>query len=340
MRKIAFVLILVVTTVVVGVGFSQARSANPPLSLLDALPDGTAVAVIDFQKVAGSSLWSAISSQDKFKSEIDKVQSEVADLGLKLTDVHTVALVFSGTAIKTPTVALTGGFEQTDLLARLRASGKVRLTSEKYKGNDIYTARALRAVEPAKTLSGARTAGGTETGTTGETSFVFYDANTVVTGSLDAVRTSVDVKTGAKPGLAQNSKLTDALAQNPAAAVRFAFALSSALTGELRSGDLPVDFSSISMIFGAIDVGSGIDVNATLRCDTAEHAKSISDSLNSLLAMARGLLGSTGDPKMAPVAELLKTVSIITADADVRITGQVPTELLNSLLSSAAKKGQ
>ena len=341
MRKIALVLIWVAITGVAGVTFSQARSATPPVSLLDALPDGTAVAVIDFQKVAGSSLWATINSQDKFKREIDRAQSEVAELGLKLTDVHTVALLFSGTAIKTPTVALTGGFEQSDLLARLRASAKVRLTSEKYKGNDIYSVRALRAGGPTNGLSGTKSdTTGIDAGKRGETSFVFYDPNTVVIGSLDAVRASVDVKTGAKPGLTQNTKLTEALAQNPAAAIRFAFTLSPALTGELRSGDLPVDFSSISMIFGAIDVGSGIDLNATLRSDTAEHAKSISDSLNSLLTMARGLLGSTGDPKMVPVAELLKTVSITSADADVRITGQLPMELLNSLLSSSAKKGQ
>lgn len=333
MRKIAFLVALVMIAVVAAVNLSQARSTTRAVSLLDALPDGTAVAVIDFQKIAGSSLWTAINAQDKLRSEIDKAQSEMADLGVKLSDVHTVALVFPGAGLNSPTLALAGGFEQNDLLARLRASAKVKLTSEKYKGIDIYNARSA--------LSGTKSTGTTSaTVKKDETSFVFHDASTLVIGSADAVRASIDVKTGARPGLTQNSKLTDALAQNPAAAIRFAFALTPAMTSGLQSGDLPVDFSSITLVFGTIDVGAGIDLNATLRSDNAEHAKSISERLNGLLTMASGFLGAMSDAKMAPIAEALKTVKIISADADVRITGNLPMELLNSLLSSSAKKGQ
>lgn len=341
MRKIAFLIVLVAITVVAEVNLSPARSATRAVALLDALPDGTAVAVIDFQKIAGSSLWATINAQDKLKSEIDKAQSELAGLGVKLSDVHTVALVFPGAGLNNPTLALAGGFEQNDLLARLRASGKVKLTAEKYKDIDIYKARSIAAAAPSKEQSGTKPARARIAAVTkDETSFVFYDASTLVTGSLDAVRASIDVKTGATPGLTQNSKLTDALAQNPAAAIRFAFALTPAMTNGLQSSDLPADFSSITLIFGTIDVGSGIDLDATLRSDNAEHAKSISERLNSLLTMARGFLGSMVDPKMAPIAEALKTVNIISADADVKITGNLPMELLNSLLSSSSKKGQ
>lgn len=341
MRKIAFLIVLVAITVVAGVTLSPVRSATRAVTLLDALPDGTAVAVIDFQKIAGSSLWATINAQGKLKSEIDKAQSEMAGLGVKLSDVHTVALVFPGAGLNNPTVALTGGFEQNDLLTRLRASGKVKLTSEKYKDFEIYSVRSIPTAVASKEMSGTKPAGTrVATVTKDETSFVFYDASTLVAGSLEGVRASVDVKTGVRPSITQNAKLTDALAQNPAAAIRFAFALTPAMTRGLQSGDLPVDFSSITLIFGTIDVGSGIDLNATLRSDNAEHAKSISERLNALLTMASGFLGSMGDPKMAPIAEALKTVKIISADADVKIAGNLPMELLNSLLSSSTKKRQ
>jgi hypothetical protein len=341
MKRIALLIVLVALSVAAGVSVSPARSATRGVGLLDALPDGTAVAVIDFQKIAGSSLWASINAQDKFKSGIDRAQSEMADLGLTLSDVHTIAMVFPGAGLNSPTLALSGGFEQNELLARLRASGKVNLTSEKYKDLDIYRARSTAGPVPSKRLPGTAPARATiATVTKEETSFVFYDASTLVIGSVDAVRASIDVKTGAKPGLNQNSKLTEALAQNPAAAIRFAFALTPAMTNGLRSGELPIDFSSLSLIFGTVDVGSGIDLNATLRSDNAEHAKSLSETLNALLKMARGFLGSTGNPKMAPIAEALKTVNIISADADVRITGKLPLELLNNLLSFSSKKGQ
>ena len=338
MRKIAFLSVLVVIALIAGVKTSTVRSATPATGLLDALPDGSAVAVIDFQKIAGSSLWATINAQDRMRTEIERAQSEMANLGVTLSDVHTVALVFGGAGFNSPTVALAGGFEQNELLRRLRSSGKVSLTSEKYKGIEIFKAKAISAAGRSKDVSGTgQDRAGISSVARDETSFVFYDATTMVVGSSEAVRTSVDVKTGAKPGLAQNSQLSDALAQNPAAAVRFAFSLTSAITNGLKSADLPVDFSSIRLVFGTIDVGSGIDLNATLRSDNVENAKSISEKLNSLLTLASGLLGSMKDPKMAPIAEALKTVTITSTDTDVKITGNLPMGLLDSLLSSSKK---
>ena len=341
MRRIAFLVVLAVVAASAGVNSSPAQSVTRSDALLEALPDGTAVAVINLQKIAGSSLWTTINGQNKIKGEIDKVQSEMANLGVTLSEVHTVALVFPGGSLNNPTVALSGGFERNDLLARLRAGGKVKLTSEKYKDIEIYKAKSLTAAVRSTEQSGAKSVRPPMAAVTkNEITFVFYDASTLVAGSLDAVRASIDVKTGAKPGLTQNSRLADALAQNPAAAIRFAFALTPTMTDGLRAGDLPVDFSSISFVFGTIDVGSGIDFNATLRSDNAEHAKSIAEKLNALLTMASGFLGSMSDPKMTPIAEALKTVTISSADADVKILGNLPMGLLESLLSSSTKKGQ
>lgn len=337
MRKIAFLSLVVILAITAGVKPSPARSATPA-ALLDALPDGTAVAVIDFQKIAGSSLWATINSQDKLRSEIDKAQGELANLGVTLSGVHTVALVFSA-GLKSPTVAVSGGFDQDVVLERLRANPRVSLTSEKYKGIDIYKAKAAAATADSKDLTAtgpART--GIGSAEKDGTSFVFYDASTMVAGNSQAVRASVDVKTGASPGLSQNSQLSDALAQNPAAAIRFALTITPAMTSGLKSGNLPVDFSTIRLIFGSIDVGSGIDLNATLRSDTTENAKSMSEKLNALLTAASTLMGSTSDPKMASIAEALKSVTITTAEADVKITGSLPTALLNSLVTSATKK--
>ena len=343
MKRILCVAILMGLGASAGLKLASAQpEAQGGDSLLRYLPDGNAVAIVDFQKIAESSLWAAINAQEKFKSAIDKAQSEMSDLGVKLSDVHSVAMVFPVAGMNSPTVALTGGFEQTDLLTRLRASGKVKLTSEKYKDFDIYRARSIPATVPAKTPSGTKPASaGVVSSPKDDTAFVFYDANMLVTGNLEAVRASVDVKTGARPAITQNARLMDALAQNQSAAVRFALALTPAMTSGLQSSDLPMpEFSSITMVFGTIDVASGIDLNATLRSDNAEHAKAIAERLNGLLTMARGFLGSMSDPKVAQIAEALKTVNVTSADTDVRITGSLPMELLNSLLSSSAKKGQ
>lgn len=346
MRRIVFLAIIVAVTVSASVKWSSAQSATRVDDILGPLPDGGAVAVIDFQKIAGSSLWATINAQEKFKSAIDKVQSEMGDLGIKLSDVHTLALVFPTASMNNPTIAMTGGFEQNDLLARLRTNGKIKLTSEKYKNYDIYKARSISDALPKErngTKPGAIASitAGVTAGTKDETSFVFYNGTTVVTGSPEAVRTSIDVMSGARQSITRNVRLTEALAQNPGAAIRFALAITPAMTSGLQSSELPIpDFSSVSFVFGTIDVAAGIDLNITLRSDTAEHANSVAERLNSLLGMAKGFLGAMTDPKLAPIAEALKSVSITSADVDVRITGSLPMDLLTSLLSSSIKKGQ
>ena len=337
MRRIAFLSMLVVVALTAGVNLTPARSATPGPGLLEYLPDGNAVMIIDFQKIAGSSLWTTINAQDKLKGEIDKAQSEMNNLGISLTGVNSVALVFGGASFNAPTVAVSGGFEQSSVIARLRANTKIKLSSEKYKGFDIYRASQISENAPSTGTTGSKTdSPATSVVSKNETSFVFYDPTTVVAGNPETVRASVDVKTGARPGVAQNAQLSVVNGLNPSAAIRFAVSLNR-ITNGLKA-DLPIDFSSISVAFGTIDVAQGIDLDATLRSDTAENAKSLSERLNALLALASGMVGSLSDPKLAGIGEALKTVRIVNAEADVRITASVPMDLLNSLLAPAAKK--
>ena len=101
----------------------------------------------------------------------------------------------------------------------------------------------------------------------------------------------------------------------------------------LSSSQLPIpDFSSVNLIFGALDVASGVDLNATLRNDTADHAKSVADRLNGLLAMAKGFLGAAADGKFSAVSEALKSVSIVGNDIDVTITASLTQEFFTQFL--------
>jgi hypothetical protein len=147
------------------------------------------------------------------------------------------------------------------------------------------------------------------------------------------VRASIDTLTGAKAGIAQNVKLSNAINSDPAAAVRFAIEMTPALTSGLQSSEVPLpDFSSINLIFGGVDFTSGVGINATLRSNTPEQAKGLADRLNGILGMAKAYMGSSSDPKMVALNEALKTVIISGAEADVKITGNLPMELLSQVL--------
>jgi hypothetical protein len=338
MRKLTFSAAFVVLALMVAVSFGFARREARPADLLEILPDGSGVAVIDFQKITGSALWTTVSAQQKLARVIDKAQSEIADLGLKLNDVHTVVLVFPSYNLNNPTVAMNGAFDQKVLLDRLRSSPKIKLASDKYKGFDVYTARSIPPSD-VKSSSGSMSANAAAV--RNETSFAFRDAGTIVIGATESVHASIDVMTGARPSITQNSQLADGLAQNPSAAIRFAIVVTPSAAKGLQSSELPIpDFSSLRFIYGAIDVASGIDLNVTLRGDNAESAKSIADRLNGLLGMARGYLGAANNPKSTAIVDALKSVTITSSNNDVKITGSLTADLLSNLFASAARKSQ
>ncbi|HEX8092157.1 MAG TPA: hypothetical protein VF762_25140 [Blastocatellia bacterium] len=336
MRRVTVVAILLALAISAGVNRTSARAAAQSGSdLLQFLPDGSAVVVIDVHKMTTSSLWSLINSQDKIKSNLDKMHNEFSELGVKLSDLQTVAVAFQTSDMNNPVVAITGGFDQTDLLARLRANGKLKLTSEKYKNYDIYKIESVPAATKDQAKENKPASAGGSAGKGNENgSFAFYDAKTVVVGSPGSVRASIDTKTGAKTSIAQNAKLTEALAQNPTAALRFAINVTPEMTSGIQSNQMPLpDFSSVKMIFGSVDVASGIDLIATLRNDTAEHAKNIADRLNGLLEMVRGYVSTmSNDPKMAAFAGALKTLSVTGSDTDVKISGNLPMEVFTQII--------
>jgi hypothetical protein len=277
-------------------------------ALLDALPDGNGIIIVDVHKITTSELWTLLSVQGSLKKSIDQMQSGLAKVGLNLSDIQAVAVQFPVSDKDSAAVAVSGAFNPDNLVSRLP-----KLKSEKYKGVDIYSVQPDQQERPV--------------------SFAFFNPNLAVISSAEGVRASIEAKAGEKASLAKNEKLRQAVAQNLTAAIRFAFVNLSALPNLLQSSNAPLpDTSSIKLVFGAIDVASGIDLNLTLRNDTAEHAKAIANQLNGLLAMGKGLLGSSNDPKLAPIVEALKTISITDSNLDVKITGNLTKEFFTRLL--------
>ena len=316
MKRIAFMAIALALVISAGIGTSRAvPAAQTGADLLQLLPDGTGVVVVDVQKLISSSLWATVSEKGPIKDALQRME-DVTELGVSIKDIRSVAVVFGSTGPNNFTAAVSGTFNQAALLARARADQRIKLTSEKYKNYEIYNVTEAKQTGPkADNLS-----------------FVFYDAGTIVAGTQAGVHASIDAITSGK-GIAQNAKLAAGLNSDSAAAVRFAIEMTPAMTGGLQSNEIPLpDFSSINMIFGGVDLTSGVGINATLRSNTAEQAKVVAERLNGILAMAKAYLGSSNDPKMVALNEALKTVTISGADVDVKITGNLPMELLSQLL--------
>lgn len=302
----------ILLTALIALAVGAEASAQAGRDLLQYLPDGNGVAIVDVQKVVSSEVWTALSSNPKAKRALEGFKSELEKAGLGGTQVSSAAVLFTDPGLKNVVAAVSGTIDSGKVLAGIRSNPKAKLTSEKYKNFDIYTVTTT----PNKDVA-----------------FVFVTANVVVIGKAADVRRAVDVRSGDKPSVTQNTTLTSALSQTPDAAIRFALGTPSNITAALQSSNMPLpDFSSVKLIFGTIDVTSAIEINATLRNDTSEHASVIADQLNGLLSMARGFLGSASDPKVAPIAEVLKTVTISGADVDVRIGASLSKDLFARII--------
>jgi hypothetical protein len=311
MKRITIVALTLMLAISAGIANSAARSAPAAASdLLNNLPNGKAVALINVKTVLGSNLF----AQGKLKSALEKVESEISQVGLKLSDLDSAAISFSSGTFNNPIIVVSGTFDQAALLARAKDSGKVTISSQKYKNFDVYSVTDVKT---------------TAAKTPNDMAFAFLDASTVVAGNAAGVRGSIDARSGETPNITKNAKLMEGLSQSTSSPIRFALEVTPGMTKGFESTGIPMpNFSSLQMIFGSVNLDAGIALDASLRNDTADHAKEMTDQLNSLLGLVKGLMGSSDDAKMAPLVEVLKSVKVTNTNTDVKVTASLPSEML------------
>jgi hypothetical protein len=309
MKRITIVALTLMLAIGIGIANSAARSA-PASELLNSLPNGNGVVLVNVRAVLGSPLF----AQGKLKAALEKVEAEISQVGLRISDVDSAAISFSSGKFKDPTIIVSGTFDQANLLARAKDSGKVKISSQKYKNLDVYSVTDVKAA-----------AGKAPN----DMAFAFLDASTVVAGNAAAVRASIDTRSGEVPNITKNAKLMEGLSQSAASPIRFAMEISPDMTKGFESAGIPMPkFSSVQMVFGSVNLDAGIALDASLRNDTADHAKEMTDQLNGLLSLFKGLIGSSDDPKMAPLVEVIKSVKVSNLNLDVKVTASMPAEIL------------
>lgn len=314
MKRITIVGLTLMLAISIGMANSAARSA-PASELLNSLPNGSGVVLVNVRSVLGSSLF----AQGKLKSALEKVESEISQVGLKLSDLDSAAISFSSGKFNDPTIVVNGSFDQANLLARAKDSGKVKISAQKYKNFDVYTATDVNIAA---------------TKTPNDMAFAFLDASTVVAGNAAGVRASIDARSGETPNITKNAKLMEGLSQSAASPIRFALEVTPNMTKGFESTGIPMPkFSSLQMVFGSVNLDAGIALDASLRNDTADHAKEMTDQLNGLLSLFKGLMGSSDDAKMAPIIEVIKSVKVSNTNLDVKVTASLPADILAKILN-------
>ena len=293
---------------------AQPRSET---SLPRLLPDGEGVVTLDVQRVIGSELWTMVSSQGRLKNLIGQAQSELEALGVKTSDLKTAAIAVPGAGRDSFVGIVTGSFDETVLLGRIREDKRVTISSRDYKTVSVHLI----------------TGSGPASQAVDELAFAFFDSDTLVIGSLSGVKAAIDVRAGDQPGIMRNQKYAGVLEQLPPGAVGLALSPQPLLARAPKDMPLPLpDLKNVNLIFGSVDVGSSIDLNLTFRNDTAEQGASMAGNLNVLLKTAASVLRVAKKGKYGPVADALKTFSISNSGTDVKMTGVLSKEMFARFL--------
>src|SRR5262249_51633592 len=142
MKRILIIALLIGLTSTAPLVGTPARAmpvqfAGDPLELL---PDGMGVAVINIKQMVASDVWALIMGSNKAMHAIQKVESELSDIGLNVSDLGGIAVCIPAGPGNSAVAVASGTFNPSAILARLRDNANVKLTSEKYKTIDLYRA--------------------------------------------------------------------------------------------------------------------------------------------------------------------------------------------------------
>ncbi|MCW5970492.1 MAG: hypothetical protein KIT57_18480 [Blastocatellales bacterium] len=163
---------------------------------------------------------------------------------------------------------------------------------------------------------------------TDEIFFALPGGGRLIAGDGESVRAALGA-----PSSEVNAALRAAIKEAPDAAIaRFSAQLPAEIKAMLEDqGDLFKQLAAVQVIFGSLDIAASGDasIEARLRTASAAEAAEMETGLKSLVFFAKSLLGSTDDPKMQPVSQLIDQIKVVTAAGDVRLSVTIPKALLD-----------
>lgn len=343
--------------------------ANETLTLM---PESDFVMIIDVGQILNSNkIVSMINSDPKASEEFRKFETEALKFGV---DVHQLRQIAVGTrniqdgAKANGYAIITGGFDREKILSSIAAHpDKVSVEAQDYNGKTLYLITEKgknKGNSNAPVMGRNATIMGKATINFDKVGMSFLNPQTVVLGDLDGVKSTIDTSLGKRPGVMSNQQMAGYLSStNPGAMLRFAGLLPEAGKSADKSGkgkvvtneDLgandntaeksqgtgsPIDgfskmFESIRGTYGSIDFTSGVQLDTTLLIRSDNEAKQLSDSLNGLIMLGKGMLGGQAqqDPKQAKLLEAINRVNVAGNGRDVKITIDLSEQLLNELIT-------
>jgi hypothetical protein len=307
---------------------ATARPAPATPALLAALPAGDAIATVDVATLVNTTLPTVLADKPESRQKLEaNIASIKTDYGVDLRQVRSAAISSSLGGRMEWVAALDGPF---DALARPEAAAAaadryVKLHPSLTVKTESREGVAIYVFSPA-------------TGAGDATAVAILDATTALYGAPDGVRKAIDAKKGKAPNAASNATLVAAYGESDASAVvRYAAIVPAELTAGAGSDPFAKSLAAIKSIFGSAAIGAdkSFNMKTTARTASADDAKSVRATLESLVAFGRQLTGNKPD-----LAALVDLVSVTTAGNDVLLSIAVPSDKLDPLFRTIDKESR
>ncbi|HKO99453.1 MAG TPA: hypothetical protein VJU86_20805 [Pyrinomonadaceae bacterium] len=324
---VAFVIIVVVSS---GIAQrSRSTAAKPTSTLLAALPESDAVALIKVKRVLDEALPKLLAENP---ARVAEVNAELAkfktDTGLDPRSFDQMALGLkysypSEGVTKIRTVALARGtFNSGAIVAagRLAANGKYR--EEKYQGKTIYLFTLDRQLKLA----------GLWDINVRDLAVSSLDGNMIALGDLEAVRGAIDA---AKTRKHANPELIALASRDPNSIVGFGGEITEALMQNLRitNGGIARELTAVRTVYGSLGMtASDLELMVAARTVDAYSAKNLGDTVEGLRQLGGLFVGRLSADKSALARSALSNLKITIQGNELQLRTAVAQSQVTPLI--------
>lgn len=286
------------------------------------LPAGDVLMTIDAGTLINKTAPQILANSPKEKAEFEKGLTEVQEkssIDPKKIELLAVSLMIPKGSEK-PQFAgvMTGSWDSAKLTEALKKDEKTKADrpTEQYEGQTIIINKKDKE----------------------DVGVVVLDSTTLLMGSpVDMVKKAIDAKMGKGDTAAKDADLMAAFkSTKETGALRFAMKFpKEQMAGE--SEDLAKHMAATKVLFGSLDVTSGLGIELIARTGSEAEAKPIHEDLTKLLDQAKTFLG--GSEQMKGVDSVLNSIVLSLNGADVKLAVNVPTSTIEEIAKSFSNMG-
>ena len=304
------------------------------------LPASDGVAVFEAKRFLNEALPKVLSANQPMLGEIMAKISEMENrTGIDLRKFDQVAV---GVAMKQisptnvncePLAIASGDINAGALLAVAKLASRGAYREEKIGDKTVYvfTAKDMLQKTPVK-MSNSKIAGIVDTainGLTKEIAVASFDANTLVIGSLDRVRETL--QGSSHVGVDVSGLLSVKETSVISFAIRPPGGLAKMLP--LDNDELGKNIDSIKYVAGSLDVATvGTSLQVMARTDSPQQAQSLKETLDGLQMVGKAILGGSKRPDQKTYSRMLKNAVVTLHGTDVSLDVTVPQSDIDTLI--------